>query len=384
MEKTPKVKKLKKEGGGLKASSLIFAGISLVLTVLIFVGLLFLQNYLSKEIVYQPVVVAREDIPEDAIITADNAATYLMVKQINALDIPNMAITKMEDVLDRKAKVVLLSGEILTTKDFEDLSVYTADFENPVEISVDISNVANADGGKIRGGDLVNITMMFTREQLLGKTGSTTYSSSTRSTSLFSGFDEVRQPGGVFSFDFDGDGDNDVVSPEYNEAEPAESTQTATQTESNTSILVSGNSGSKAIVTKYNFDTYAQYVMESVYVTRVLGSDGVEIDPSNKDANAAIVIFTIEKADEPDINNALMNCANLRVSKVLNKQKAFNESKGLEENITESAESVESAGSSVETKSEAQVAEEPVAEEPAETTESTEETAVESTGAAVE
>ena len=62
MEKKPKIQKIKQPKKKIKASSLAFVLLSLVLTIALFFGLVLLQNVLSEKIVYQSVVVAKEEI----------------------------------------------------------------------------------------------------------------------------------------------------------------------------------------------------------------------------------------------------------------------------------------------------------------------------------
>lgn len=67
----------------------------------------------------------------------------------------------------------------------------------------------------------------------------------------------------------------------------------------------------------YNYESYSKYVMENVCVSKVLDSNGAEIASTDKEATASILVFTISKADEPILNEALVNCTNMRISKVL-------------------------------------------------------------------
>ena len=67
----------------------------------------------------------------------------------------------------------------------------------------------------------------------------------------------------------------------------------------------------------YNYDSYSKYVMENVCVSKVLDSNGAEIASTDKESTASVLIFTISKADEPILNEALVNCTNMRISKVL-------------------------------------------------------------------
>lgn len=107
MEKKPKIQKIKQPKKKIKASSLAFVLLSLVLTIALFFGLVLLQNVLSEKIVYQSVVVAKEDIPENTILTMENADKYLTMKNLNILDMTSTTLTSADDLLGRKARVML-------------------------------------------------------------------------------------------------------------------------------------------------------------------------------------------------------------------------------------------------------------------------------------
>ena len=221
-------------------------------------GLVFWQSYLLEDVAYQKTVVAKKDINRNTIITKDNVGEYFAIKEVNIMDVTEGALDDISKLIEKKTIVPLYSGEVATLKDFENISVYTSGFENPVEVSIEISNIANANGGKIRAGDVVNITMMFTKEQL----GLTNSASSV------------------------------VVKDENGNAEQQ----------------------------SYRYSSHSQYVMKNLYVKRVLDSSGVEIKNDDSKSSASILIFEIEADEEIELNNALTNCSTLRVSKVLSKK----------------------------------------------------------------
>lgn len=276
---TTTVKKLKKEKakGKFSFSSLLFALLALLMTAALFFGMIVLQNYLSEDVVYQEIIVAKTDIPENVIITAENAEMYLAKQQINVLNITKGALTSPESIYGQKTKVRLLTGEMLTLKDFANVNIYTDNMIDPVEISIGINSVADSDGGKIRAGDLINLTMMFTNEQLGAEN---------------------------FSYGFQKADDGYVVLDSDLQSEDAV-----------VDVLVNQNSGTSVI--RYHYDTWAQYVMEGLYVSKAYNADGVEITADDTESSVAMLIFVIEKADEPNLNNALMNCQNMRISKTL-------------------------------------------------------------------
>ena len=291
------VKRLKKEKegkGGFQMSTIVFALLALILTVALFFGLIFIQNHLSEEIIYTDVIVAKTDIPEGTIITMENANLYLERRQFNSMTIPRGSIVDPQTIIGQRTRVPMITGEMLTIKDFENLNKYLDGIEDPVEISIAAPDAANADGGKIRAGDLINITMMFTDEQL----GKETKSKATLDTvDMFTYANEaIREPNL-----------QDFKKSEENSTEGVDT-------------LVNEKSGS--VITRYfdydsqyNFTTWAQYVMDGLYVKAALNGDGQVISPEDKDSVVSMFIFVIPKADERDLNNILANCSGMRISK---------------------------------------------------------------------
>lgn len=313
MEKKPKIQKVKQPKKKMKASSLIFVLLSLVFTIALFFGLVILQNVLSEKIVYQSVIVAKEDIPENTILTRENADKYLTMKNLNILDMTSTTLTTADDLLGRKAKVMLSKGECVTLKDFEDVNAYTKDIVNPVEVSIEIDSAANADGGKLRTGDLINITMMYTKDQL-------NYSGAGVSTSKVT--DDSTGKEWFSGYELD---DTDITPAEGDGTEtdgettiPEETPEPTATPEPITPVITDVTQNPYEYqMTAYNYESYSKYVMENVCVSKVLDSNGAEIASTDKEATASVLIFTISKADEPILNEALVNCTNMRISKIL-------------------------------------------------------------------
>lgn len=305
-----------------KASSIAIAMLALVLSILVFGLLLFAQNKLTDEIIYQQVVVAKVDVPENEIITEANAQTYFELKNMNVLDTTSGFMTGVDSIIGKQSKVSLLKGEIISDKDFKNNPSYLEGLKNPVEISIDVGSIANADGGKIRGGDVVNLTMMYSREQLSMDKALNTVSQ-TNGNSLFYvptldiGTDEEEI---IVNDDDDLLFDDEIADEavtEETEAEPEVVETPAVETVSipaTTSTTTSSNG--------YVFDYYAKYVLENLYVVKALDSAGTEISPTDTTSSANILVFVIEKEDEQALNNALTNCSNIRISKIVDTDSA--------------------------------------------------------------
>lgn len=289
-ENKPKIKRIKEPRVKKSSGSLLFTGLSLILTIAMFIGLIFLQDYLSEKITYKQVVVAKKDIPDNEIITEENLEKYFTVKSINILDTTAGALADANTLLGKKAIIPLYEGEAVSEKDFENISAYTEGIENPVEVSVKITDIADADGGKIRKGDLVNLTMMFTKAQL----GITSGNGSVNSLNV----------------PISSENDSDLFDTFNSEESENESTDNVVNQENAFS--------DSAEKTDYAYEAFSQYVLENLYVEKVLDSSGIEIAPTDTESSAGIIVFTIEKENEVELNNALANCTFLRISKIIN------------------------------------------------------------------
>lgn len=289
-EKKPIIKKIKKPGVKKTASGLLFAIISFILSIGLFLGLVIVQDYLIEEVTYQTVLVAKKDIPVNLIITESNADEYFKTKNINIFDSISGAITDPSSIIGKKAIVPLYNGELITAKDFENICAYTQDIENPVEIAIEVSDLASAGGGHLRAGDLVNISMVFTKDLLSDDTAEKENETSTSKENIYNSFAE-----------------EDPIDSEFENME--------TEVEA-----VSSNDEMKASRLKtYDYSQRSQYVMEDLYIERVLDKNGVPIDSTDEKTIASILVFIIDKSEEVEFNNALVNCKFLRISKILEK-----------------------------------------------------------------
>lgn len=290
MGKKPNVKNLNKQNKRGMISSIAFALLALVLTVVVFAGLVYAENALTDNIVYKEVVVAKSDIPENEIVTEANMNQYFTIKSVNVLDATSDSIANLNPVMGMRTKVALLKDEIVTTKDFENIESYTNDIENPIEVSIDIGHIANADAGKLRAGDVVNLSFMYSRTQLNLSADANYTSYPTVNTITNTNWDEF----GDDDFAFDDEEEVDVEN-KINYAAP-------TSNDNN-----------------YVLDYYSKYVLENLYIKAVYDTSGTEISPADKESSATILVFVIDKSQESLVNDAISNCNGIRISKVIQK-----------------------------------------------------------------
>ena len=293
INKKTKVKKMKGNQVPFKErlGGLMYTVIALAIAVVVFVGFIFLQNYFSEKISYKEVFVVKTEIPAGEIITESNIANYFGKKQINALDAVEGAYTPAdyEKLYGMRTKVVLHVGEEVSESDFENVNVYLDIIENPVELSFPTSGMETTDGGKIRAGDIVNITLMFTKKQL-GLEDDESGSSLSSSNGTMIAPPET----GVDASDYYASNNNSK--------------------EENIGKL---NQVSPKNEEKYNFELYARYMLENMYIKKVLTADGVEIAPTDTESVAGIIVLVVPKDIVLELDTILGNCTSMRISKVL-------------------------------------------------------------------
>lgn len=332
------VREIKHTASKKKSSSLILSILALVLTIIVFAGLLFLQGLFKEDIVYKNIVCAKTDVPEGAIITKNNASDYFEMKNMNTLDIPEKSLTNLTPIEGSRTKVAFVKGEVVSEKDFDSSNVDLSKFKNPVEISIALGDAASSNGGKIRAGDIVNLTMTYSRKQLgMSEVGETTHTSTpvVESSVQVDGniatdkttAETTEETTEKVEKDIAKDISTDTSETTSTETIDTSMTETTTQTQvpvetkvinvNETKMLTDDNFDSSS--KDYAYDMYGEYVLQNVTVEKALDSKGVEIKAGDTETSASILMFIIDKDEEVPINNALANCSGIRVSKVYTK-----------------------------------------------------------------
>lgn len=131
--------------------------IPLVLSVTLFVLLLFIQNTISNNKVTKEVVIVKGDIAEGTLITKDNAKDYFQFVQVESSLVPKNAIVNKNDVFDKQTKRILRENEILISDDLCPNSYDPKMYEDPTKVSFQLSNISYGLAGKIRPGQIIRI-----------------------------------------------------------------------------------------------------------------------------------------------------------------------------------------------------------------------------------
>ena len=155
-----KEKKKKDTFGNFNLGKTLYIVISLVLTIVLFIAMLYVRDRLSDEITYNEVITVAKTCPEGEVITSKNVDTYFTISKIPADNNISGSYTNAKDLIDKKTKVELEVGEIVANKDFTNTNKYTDNITNPVLTAIETSGISNAAGGTLRKGDIINISII--------------------------------------------------------------------------------------------------------------------------------------------------------------------------------------------------------------------------------
>jgi len=156
--KAPKIKKIKQRKR-ISFNSIFFLLVSLVLTICLFIGLVILENRLSGKVIYTSVVVAKNNMDSDVVITEENVNKFFHKQNIVQSDAVDGVLYDVSALIGLKSRVPLVKDEPALLKDFENLSSKTSHIQNPVQVAIDTGSLSTIAGGILREGDTVNIAI---------------------------------------------------------------------------------------------------------------------------------------------------------------------------------------------------------------------------------
>ena len=300
-KKTKKMKIMKTKG----PSSFLSILISFIMSVVIFLGLIVVQNKFSNNISYKKVVSCIQAVPAGTLITEDNISQYFTTKNVNILDVSENAITDVNELLEKQSIISFAANEVVSRTGFENTTKEVSEFKNPVELSISVSDLGNITGGKIRGGDSINITMSV-------NTDDPTQSSSNESLfdmNIVSMNDKDEKDTSDEKTQNIDENDSDAKDKENTtDNKKSEETTEATETTENSNNVSN-------VLNSANKSTITTYILKNVYVVEVLDSSGNKISTSDTEKTATILIFRMEQSDEEILNQALAKGSDIRISK---------------------------------------------------------------------
>ena len=133
-----------------------------VMAVILFVALVTIENAVIKNEIKVDTVVATQDIDARTVINAEQVSEFFKVIQLPEAYRPSNALESMEalenGIVTTEALVVnsVVSNGSFTSRDDIVLGI-----EDPVEVSINLGAIEDAVAGKVRAGDIVNISKVW-------------------------------------------------------------------------------------------------------------------------------------------------------------------------------------------------------------------------------
>lgn len=133
--------------------------LSLIVAIVTFIGLLFMQRNILKPNGEVTMIVAKEKIDKRTLIDENNINELFVEKKIDGdLKVDN-GVFKKSDLLNKVTDDYIEKNEILASSSFvEDTSL--VDMKDPIEVSVRATDISQVVGGVIRANDKINISII--------------------------------------------------------------------------------------------------------------------------------------------------------------------------------------------------------------------------------
>lgn len=144
-----------------KLSRILFG---FVMALVLFVGLVTVEGAIIKNEVKVSTVVAIADIPERKVIDKNELSNYFTVVELPETFRPDDALSSVDDLGDIIVTKYMSINSVLTTSCYTSKDDIRQAIEDPVEIAISIGDLSTSVAGKIRSGDIINISRIVQRQ----------------------------------------------------------------------------------------------------------------------------------------------------------------------------------------------------------------------------
>lgn len=131
--------------------------VALVVGVLAYLAMLKIETNVLSGYERTKVYVSAQTIGEDMVLTQDNIPTYIVEKTIDTDNLPAGAVTDVTTLIGKALKYDVTDNSVLTDTMFYDVNKIYAQFTDPKEIGLNMSELSQAVSGIVRTGDYVDI-----------------------------------------------------------------------------------------------------------------------------------------------------------------------------------------------------------------------------------
>lgn len=146
--------------------------ISLLLAVAVTMGLITYEDYKLSD--YETVTVLcvnknMDTIAEGTVITEENADEYFYTMEVQKELATKNALTSVDELIGKKTSVEMYANEIVTSADFTDVNDELSSIIDPVETSINASDLSQLVGGILREGDIIDISIIGEEGEVIYK-----------------------------------------------------------------------------------------------------------------------------------------------------------------------------------------------------------------------
>lgn len=133
---------------------------SLILAILAYLGLVSAEKSILQAYQKCTVVLVKKEIEENTVITNANAEEYFCLAEIPSKLKTNHTASSYKELIENIACVPLAKGEIVSKSRFMKIEEILKEIHDPVEVSLEASDLSQMVGGILRQGDIINISVV--------------------------------------------------------------------------------------------------------------------------------------------------------------------------------------------------------------------------------
>ena len=144
--------------------------ISAILACAVTVGLIkYQEQALSK---YETVGVvcvkpSVKSLKEGTVINEETVKKYFSVEQRQKNTVSSNALMDMEKLIGKRTSIELYANDVITTAQFSDINEKLHEISDPVETSINATDLSQLVGGILRDGDTIDISVIGDEGQLV-------------------------------------------------------------------------------------------------------------------------------------------------------------------------------------------------------------------------
>lgn len=129
----------------------------LVLAVITFFCLIFIENQMSQKYKRADLVMAVREVPKGTKFTDENIENYFKVEEVDEKLVTESSIRELKSLEKLYAAEKISAGKLVYKEDFKNEADEKDKFENPVTASIGIAAFSDGASGILRKGDVINI-----------------------------------------------------------------------------------------------------------------------------------------------------------------------------------------------------------------------------------